>query len=115
VGVVAGAAEAGGDAVGALHPGEGAGVAGRLAVGLAVGGRRHVQVALADVVVDRAGGVAVVAGGVVEGPGVPVVGAGGGVGGAAEGQARAERLAEDAGGRAGGGVSGAVVGDAVGR
>src|SRR5205085_1136334 len=90
------------------------GVAGRVAVGLAVGVGGHVQITQADGVIDRPGGVVVVAGGVVEAPAVAVIGAGRCVGGAGQRQAGGQVFAEDARGRPGRGVARRIVGDAVG-
>src|SRR5208337_413526 len=103
------------DEVDAAHArGRAGGGVGVAVVGDAVGRDHDRCVGLGDGVVDRAAGVAVVAGRVGEGPGVRVR-AGVGVGSATEGQVAAEVDAADARGRAGVGVAVAVVGDAVGR
>src|SRR6266851_3618666 len=81
------------------------------AVGCDVDGRSG----LVDLVVDRAAGIGVVAAGVVEAPGVAVVGPGVGVRCSGEGQAGAEVNAAYACGRARRRVRGGVVGHGVGR
>src|SRR6266851_1791671 len=80
------------------------------AVGCDVDGRSG----LVDLVVDGAAGIGVVAAGVVEAPGVAVVGPGVGVRCSGKGQAGAEVNRRHACGRSGRRMRGGVIGDAVG-